>query len=58
MNAIVAPNAQIAARNSRSAGISSAIATTAPNTMIRTGVARVECRAPNRDGICRFTASA
>ena len=58
MNAIVAPNAQIAARNSRSAGISRQIAVTAPKPMIPTGVARVRCSEPTRDGICRLTASA
>ena len=58
MNVIVAPNAQIAARNSRSAGISSAIAVTAPKAMIPTGVARVRCSEPNADGIWRLTESA
>ena len=58
MNAIVAPNAAIAARNSRSAGISRPIAVIAPKTMIPTGVARVGCSEPKRDGIWRLTASA
>ena len=51
MNAIVAPNAQIAARNSRSAGISRQIAVTAPKPMIPTGVARVAVQRadPRRD---------
>jgi phytoene dehydrogenase-like protein len=39
-------------------GISSAIAATAPKTMIRTGVARVGCSAPTHDGIWRLTARA
>ena len=51
MNVIVAPKAQIAARNSRSAGISRQIAVTAPKAMIPTGVARVGCSEPNRVGI-------
>ena len=58
MNAIVAPKAQIAARNSRSAGISRQIAVTAPKPMIPTGVARVGCSEPKRDGIWRLTESA
>ena len=58
MNAIVAPNAALAARNSRSAGIIRPIAVIAPKTMIPTGVARVGCSEPKRDGIWRLTESA
>ena len=56
MNAIVAPNAQIAARNSRSAGISRQIAITAPKPMIPTGRrARADAASPTVDGIWRLT---